>query len=82
MSAPPTKKLTANQGVKKRDVLLANFLGGIAWGLGSVIGATIFVAVIVWTLTMLGLFDFVKDYFPQSAYNRVLFEKQTSDPAP
>lgn len=82
MSAPSTKKLTANQGVKKRDVLLANFLGGMAWGLGSVIGATLFVALIVWILTMVGLFDFVKDYFPQSAYNRVQFEKQTSDPAP
>jgi hypothetical protein len=64
----PTKKLTAYQGVKKREVLLANFLGGIAWGLGSVIGATIIVAIIVWVLTTLGLFDFVKDYFPQGRY--------------
>jgi hypothetical protein len=32
MSAPGTKKLTANQGVKKRDVLLANFIGH--YGLG------------------------------------------------
>lgn len=71
MAVPATKKLTANTSVRKRDVLVANFLGGIAWGLGSVIGATIIVAILVWVLTMLGLFDFVKDYFPQSAYNKV-----------
>lgn len=80
MSAPGTKKLSANQGVRKREVLLANFLGGVAWGLGSVIGATIIVALLVWVLNIVGLFNFVKDYFPQSAYNRVQFQKQTSDP--
>jgi len=63
--ADPTKKLTAYQGVKKREILLANFLGGIAWGLGSVIGASIIVAIFVWVLNLLGLFDLVKDYFPQ-----------------
>lgn len=64
MAVPASKKLTANAHVKKRDVLLVNFLGGIAWGLGSVIGATIIVAIIVYILNLLGLFDFVKDYFP------------------
>lgn len=78
MAAPGTKKLTANQGVRKREVLLANFIGGIAWGLGSVIGATIIVAILVWILTTLGLFDFVKDYFPQSAYNRVQTQRVSS----
>lgn len=68
MPTPATKKLTANQGVKKKDVFLANLIGGIAWGLGSVIGATIIVAILVWILTALGLFDFVKDYFPQTRY--------------
>lgn len=71
MAALSTKKLTANQGIKKRDVLLANFIGGIAWGLGSVLGATVIVAILVYALNLLGLFDFVKDYFPQSNYNRI-----------
>ncbi len=75
----PTKKLTANQGVRKREVLLANFLGGIAWGLGSVIGATIIVALLVWVLTMVGLFDFVKDYFPENAYNKIQSKTQEID---
>ncbi len=68
--ADPTKKLTAYQGVRKREILISNFLGGIAWGLGSVIGATIIVAILVWVLTIVGLFDFVKDYFPQTSYSR------------
>ncbi len=75
----PTKKLTANQGVRKREVLLANFLGGIAWGLGSVIGATIIVAILVWVLTTVGLFDIVKDYFPQNALNRIQSKTQEID---
>lgn len=65
MSLPATKKLTANQGVRKKDVIFANFIGGIAWGLGSVIGATIIVAIIVYFLNLLGLFDAFKDYLPQ-----------------
>lgn len=79
MALPATKKLTANAHVKKRDVLIANFLGGIAWGLGSVIGATIIVAILVWVLTMVGLFDFVKDYFPQGAYNKIQSKTQEID---
>jgi hypothetical protein len=71
MSVPKTKKLSANEGVRKREVLIANFIGGIAWGLGSVIGATIIVAILVWVLNILGLFDFVKDYFPRSSYSNV-----------
>lgn len=78
MSAPATKKLTANQGVRKRDVLMANFIGGIAWGLGSVIGATIIVAILVWVLNTLGLFDYFKDYLPQTSYNRIQIHRTPS----
>lgn len=69
MSDLNTRKLTANSQIKKRDVLLANFIGGLAWGLGSVIGATIIVALLVWVLNLLGLFDIVRDYFPQKPYS-------------
>jgi hypothetical protein len=82
MSAPATKKLTANQGVRKRDVLMANFIGGIAWGLGSVIGATIIVAILVWGLNLLGLFDYFKDYFPETSYNKVKMQKVVPSQSP
>lgn len=31
---------------RKRDIMVANFLGGLAWGLGTVIGATVIVAIL------------------------------------
>lgn len=39
---------------KKRHLMLTNMLGGIAWGFGTVIGATIFVALLVLLLNWLG----------------------------
>lgn len=75
MSAYSTRKITANTSVSKKNVLLVNFLGGIAWGLGSVLGATVIVAVLVYVLNMLGLFDFVKDYFPQAPLDRVQIQR-------
>lgn len=66
MPAPGTRKLFANTSIPKKDVLLANFIGGIAWGLGTVIGATVIVAILVYGLTILGLFDSVKDFFPSN----------------
>jgi hypothetical protein len=70
MSPYSNKKITANGNVSKKNVLVVNFLGGIAWGLGSVIGATIIVAILVWLLNTVGLFEFVKDYIPQNIYIR------------
>ena len=75
MSAYSTRKISANTSVSKKNVLLVNFLGGIAWGLGSVIGATIIVALLVWLLNTLGLFDFVKDYFPQGSVSKIQIQR-------
>ena len=36
--------------MRKRDIMLGNFLGGLAWGFGSVVGATIVVAIILGVL--------------------------------
>lgn len=71
MAALSTRKLNANSNIRNKDVLVANFIGGLAWGLGSVIGATIIVALLVWILNTLGLFDFVRDYFPQNRFSNV-----------
>ena len=50
------KHLKANMNMRKRDIIIANFLGGLAWGLGTVIGATIIAAVII---SILRLFNFI-----------------------
>jgi len=31
--------LTANMEISKKDILIGNFLGGVAWGIGTVVGA-------------------------------------------
>ncbi len=33
--------------LKKRHIIVGNFLGGLAWGVGSVLGATIVIAILV-----------------------------------
>jgi len=48
--------LTANANMKKRDIMLSNFLGGLSWGFGSVVGATIVVAIL---LGILRIFNFI-----------------------
>ena len=45
--------LTASANMKKRHIMLNNFLGGLAWGVGSVIGATIIVAILIGILSQL-----------------------------
>ncbi len=45
--------LTAGRNMKKRQIMLANFLGGMAWGFGSVIGGTIMVAILIGVLSQL-----------------------------
>lgn len=41
---------TAYGKMKKRQVIINNFLGGLAWGVGSVLGATIIISIIVGVL--------------------------------
>ncbi len=47
------------QPMKKREIFLNNFLGGMAWGLGSVIGATIVVGIIGFFLSQSKTLPFV-----------------------
>ncbi len=41
--------------MKKRQVIVNNFLGGLAWGVGSVLGATIVISI---AFGLLKNFDF------------------------
>jgi hypothetical protein len=50
------KHLKANMNMRKRDIIMANFLGGLAWGLGTVIGATIVAAIVI---SILNYFNFI-----------------------
>jgi hypothetical protein len=59
------KHLTANMNIKKRNILLANFLGGLAWGIGTVIGATLIVALIGTFLGFFGVFEPFANILPE-----------------
>jgi hypothetical protein len=51
----------------KRQLMLANFLGGISWGFGSVIGATIVVALVLILLKSLGGLPVIGSYISDIA---------------
>lgn len=57
--------LTANAHVKKRDIMINNFLGGLSWGIGTVIGASVVVAIIGAFLRSIGVFDAIGGLFEQ-----------------
>ena len=44
-------------------ILLNNLLGGIAWGFGTVLGATLVVALVVLLLTKLNSVPIIGDFF-------------------
>jgi hypothetical protein len=64
--------LKANANMSKKDIIIGNFLGGLAWGFGTVVGATLVVAIIIYSLKAVGAFDFVKSLVPDSPINRTL----------
>jgi hypothetical protein len=67
VSTPQIEKhLFANMNLKKRQIIIYNFLGGLSWGFGSVIGASIVIAIIAWVLRIFGVFDAVSSFFPQN----------------
>lgn len=69
--------LKANSNMRKRDIIVGNFLGGLAWGFGTVVGATLVVAILFYTLKAVGIFDPLMPFFENSPVGRSL--PKTSD---
>lgn len=46
---------SANAYVSKKNIILNNFLGGLAWGFGTVVGATVVVAILAWFFNFINL---------------------------
>lgn len=44
------RRLTAGGQYSIKRIMVKNFFGGIAWGVGSVIGATVIVSIVVFLL--------------------------------
>lgn len=49
----------------KKDIMVGNFLGGLSWGVGSVLGATLVVGVILWLLSFVNFVPIVGDFLTQ-----------------
>lgn len=59
MSKPETSNKYLFTDRSRNEILINNFLGGITWGIGSVIGATLIVGLIGWTLSRAEQIPFV-----------------------
>lgn len=57
--------LTANMALSKKHIIMNNFLGGLFWGIGSVIGAIIVVIILGYVLKALGIFSSVGAFLNQ-----------------
>ncbi|MDO8570522.1 MAG: DUF5665 domain-containing protein [Candidatus Daviesbacteria bacterium] len=57
--------LSANMILSKKHLMINNFFGGLAWGVGSVIGATVVVTVVGYILKGLGVFSALGQFFQQ-----------------
>ncbi|MCL4366454.1 DUF5665 domain-containing protein [Patescibacteria group bacterium] len=59
------KHLTANMNLSKKNIIIANFLGGLAWGLGTVIGATIVATIVIAILRIFNFIPGLSDFLNQ-----------------
>ncbi len=57
--------LSAGQTMRKRQIVLGNFLGGLAWGIGSVLGATVVIALLVGFLRTINFVPVVGNFAEQ-----------------
>lgn len=63
--------------IKKRHIIINNFLGGIAWGLGATIGLAIVLAIIGFIMSKIGFIPvigkLISDGFEQALKNSPRF---------
>lgn len=45
--------------ISTKKIVINNLVGGIAWGFGTVVGATIVVGIIAWALSQLGFLPLI-----------------------
>lgn len=58
--------------ISKKDIIIGNFLGGLSWGLGTVIGATLVVAILIYSLKALGVFEPLKPLLENTSFAKQL----------
>lgn len=58
-SAVPESRGHTRVTMPLHQIVLNNFLGGVAWGVGTVVGASVVVGTIIWILNQIGLFHLI-----------------------
>lgn len=58
-------RLTANFHLSNKRIVYKNFIGGIAWGVGSVIGATMIVGLFLGAIQFFDFIPIVGDFISQ-----------------
>ncbi|HET7713370.1 MAG TPA: DUF5665 domain-containing protein [Patescibacteria group bacterium] len=43
-------------------IIVNNFVGGVAWGFGTVVGASVVVGIILWAASQVGIFEAVNNF--------------------
>ncbi len=61
MAIQDTDKGFAKVSMSRRSLVANNFFGGLAWGFGSALGATVVFALVIWVLGILGAVPFIGD---------------------
>lgn len=59
------ERYEANEKTRWSNIIAKNFIGGLMWGLGSVIGATMVLTIVVKTLSTFEFIPAVADFVVQ-----------------
>lgn len=59
------ERFEANEKTRWSNIVAKNFIGGLMWGLGSVIGATMILSIVVKTLNTFDFIPAVADFIVQ-----------------
>ncbi len=73
MADPIETHLLSNMNLSRKHIMINNFLGGLAWGFGSVVGAVVVVALIGSLLKSVGFFDGVSQFFDNNNVRGIEF---------
>lgn len=65
--------------IKKRHVLMNNFMGGIAWGMGATVGVSIVIAIFAFVANLLDPVPYIGE-FVSNIYQYVLLNTQPQTP--
>lgn len=68
---------TANAHISKHDIIIGNFLGGLAWGFGTVIGATIVAAIVLGILNQFNFIPGIKSLTNSATHSNYTYPNST-----